>query len=81
MHIDGVLSQLRDLNAAARTAAKPKVKKVKPNGKAELTPEEWFRISAERIVTAFGMRERGVTVEAVVAAVQSYEQPYQGVIQ
>ena len=83
MHVDGILESLRELNAAQPTAAKPKKKNqtVKVNGGTMLSPDEALRINVARVVAAFGLEAKGVTVEQVVTAVRNYEAPYEGAVQ
>ena len=87
MHVDGILVSLQQLNSARVITAKPKRKLAvapplpRPNGHVVLDPEETLRIHAARIVAAFGLDEKGVTVDAVVAGVRNFEQPYVGVTQ
>ncbi len=81
MHVDGILQSLRELNAA-----KPKKKpappaKKKANGSTTFDADEALRITVGRVVKAFGLEEKGATVEQVVAAVKRYEAPWEGVVQ
>ena len=82
MGIDQITENLRALNAsepAGKPAKKPPV--VKTNGATHLSPEESLRMTIGRVIAAFGLDQQGVTVDSMVAGVQKYEQPYEGVVQ
>jgi hypothetical protein len=84
MHLDQIRTNLAAHN---RAQAKPKPKpKPKPKAKPKSQPrpqtavfacDELLRQTTERIVTALGLEEKGVTVEQILRHVHNYETPSQ----
>jgi DUF1009 family protein len=84
MGIDQIIQNLQNLNAATAAPAKHK-KKVAPalkiNGQTTFSADEQLAMAAARILAAFDLGSKGVTVESLVAGVKNYEGPYEGVVQ
>lgn len=89
MKITDIQKKLAGLSDSA-PAPKSKPKKApapvvvaapKTNGHTHLTPEESLAMHAARIVAAFNLEAKGVTVETLVAGVKQFEAPYQGIVQ
>lgn len=83
MHIDQIVSALQALNAStpSPTKAKRAAPALKANGHTVLSPDEQLAINAARIVAAFDLGSKGVTVDSLVAGVKNFEKPYCGVVQ
>lgn len=91
MNLNDITKRLNKLNAAAQDEA-PKAKRAKakpsttqPSAEikiaALISKEEQLRETVQRVIAAYGLADKGVSVDVMISRIHEYEKPWQGIVQ